>query len=132
MAGRIQANMLTIQIQAYDYIFQKNESAYKVFNERNVILNDIIQKAMTEINEPELSQQLSDIRKDIVDYNNYFESVVKLIKSRNDEVTNVLVPKGTEVVKLISDTMHQSYNKGQIDVAYRAGSVLKNPLMIYK
>ncbi|MDI5835759.1 methyl-accepting chemotaxis protein [Shewanella xiamenensis] len=128
MAGRIQANMLTIQIQAYDYIFQKNESAYKVFNERNVILNDIIQKAMTEINEPELSQQLSDIRKDIVDYNNYFESVVKLIKSRNDEVTNVLVPKGTEVVKLISDTMHQSYNKGQIDVAYRAGSVLESVL----
>lgn len=128
MAGRVQANMLTIQIQAYDYIFQKKESAYKVFNERNVIVNDIIQKAMTDINDPELSQQISDIRKDIVDYNSYFESVVKLIKSRNDEVTNVLVPNGSEVVKLISDAMHQSFNKGQIEVAYRAGSVLESVL----
>lgn len=51
MAGRIQANMLTIQIQAYDYIFQNKESAYKQFNDRNATVNDVIQKAMTEVSD---------------------------------------------------------------------------------
>lgn len=128
MAGRIQANMLTIQIQAYDYIFQNKESAYKQFNDRNATVNDVIQKAMTEVSDPELSQQIADIRKNIVDYNSYFDSIVKLIKLRNDEATNVLVPKGIEIVALASDTMHHSFNKGQIEVAYRAGEVLESVL----
>lgn len=103
LAGRIQANMLLVRLNALKYIQESSTETLASYRERLEKLKIFLTEGRKEITSPRRAELIKKSYELVNQYQSGFESVVKLIIERNDVVLNRLDPAGAAMVEAFHD-----------------------------
>ena len=129
LAGRVQANMLLVRLFAKDYILNHSPEAIEKFKDRFAALEELVATAETEIQKPERAQKVRVIVKEIQNYDQAFDQVVKYMAQRDKVVSEELDPNGLGMRKIMSEIMDSAYQDKEPDAAFYAGDVQESLLL---
>ena len=129
LAGRVQANMLTMRLSVLSFLNTRSESSIEQFDQRRDKMETFLAEAKVEIQEPTRAQLVSEVASEVNVYKNGFSSVVDLFADRNKIVSNDLDPAGLAMRKATTDIINSAYTDGDPDAAYYASRVQENLLL---
>lgn len=129
LAGRVQANMLMIRLDAKDYILKNNDNAIRDFKARFEKLEEFVKEAEQEIHKPERAKLVAYVVGAIEDYNSAFDRVVEIMQQRNRVVSERLDPNGLAMRQRMTNIMESAYEDGDADAAFYAGRVQESLLL---
>ena len=129
LAGRVQANMLIVRLEANKYLKEQSDEAIDIFHERYDTLEALVKTAEAEIIEPERAKDIKSIAEHIGDYEKAFNQVVKHMDERTDVVSKALVPSGAKMVETMNRIMELAYDDNEANVVFYAAEVLESTLI---
>lgn len=127
--GRVQANILEARLAALKYI--KNHDQQNI-----TALNTRINSALTLI-EDVLNSHIDDghkgefvsIERQLKQYQQGFQQVIRLVEQRNQLVKEKLDPAGLNMRKAVSNIMNRAATEDDLDVAISAGTLQQHLLL---
>jgi methyl-accepting chemotaxis protein len=112
LAGRIQANMLMVRLNALKYLKTSTPEVLAEYGERLNKMEGFLDEAKKEIQNPKRASDIRDAIGLVKEYKDGFEEVVKLIALRNEVVTNDLNPSGQEMRETMSAMLDYTEDNG--------------------
>ena len=129
LSGRIQANMLMVRMNVKDYIITNSEKDLQQYGEYLSKMQDLLNDAKQEIQQPDRASLIADVSKAMVSYQNAFDKTVDLIVERKILYDSRLVPNGERMRVAIDDIIKSAYQDGDSEAAYHAGHVQQKMLI---
>ena len=129
LSGRIQANMLMVRMNVKDYIITNSEKDLQQYSEYLSKMQDLLNDAKQEIQQPDRASLIADVSKAMVSYQNAFDKTVDLIVERKILYDSRLVPNGERMRVAIDDIIKSAYQDGDSEAAYHAGHVQQKMLI---
>lgn len=129
LAGRVQANMLIVRLDAKDFILKGSEEAIEGFNQRYATLHDLVEQARGEIQKPERAEKIAFIATSIKDYDKGFKKIVRFMEKRNEVVANELDPNGLAMRERVTEIMESAHRDKDTQAAYLAGRLQESVLL---
>ena len=129
LAGRVQANMLTMRLSVLSFLNTRSESSIEQFGQRRDKMETFLAEAKVEIQNPKRAQLVSEVASEVDVYKKGFSSVVDLFADRNKIVSNDLDPAGVAMRQATTDIINSAYSDGDADAAYYASRVQENLLL---
>lgn len=129
LAGRVQANMLMVQLYAKDYILEHNEQTIAALKERFSLLEDLVAQADKEIQKPERAEKVDLIAGSMGQYNQAFGRIVALMERRNKVVYEQLDPNGLAMRQAMTRIMESAYQDEDPEAAFLAGQAQESLLL---
>jgi len=129
LAGRVQANMLLMRLSVVSFINTRSEESIKQFEDRHTKMDDFLQLAKVEIQEPSRAKLVSEVISEVKVYEDGFSSVVDLYKQRNEIVSSRLDPVGLAMRQSATKIIESAYKDGDPDAAFYASRVQEHLLL---
>ncbi|MAC48245.1 MAG: chemotaxis protein [Oceanospirillum sp.] len=129
LAGRVQANMLMVQLYAKDYILEHNEQTIAALKERFSLLEDLVAQADKEIQKPERAEKVDLVLGSMEQYNLAFGKIVALMERRNKVVYEQLDPNGLAMRQAMTRIMESAYQDEDPEAAFLAGQAQESLLL---
>ena len=126
--GRVQANMLYVELEATDYILHQDADSLADFRERADNALSLIDVTLELVDDTERRAEIEAMRDDITSYIEAFERIVPLYERRNEGVDR-LNQLGPEMERALTRVMESAMEDGDADAAYNAGVNLRNLLL---
>ncbi|CAG9295264.1 HAMP domain-containing methyl-accepting chemotaxis protein [Celerinatantimonas diazotrophica] len=123
LSSRLFANMLMVRMNVKDYLITKNDKDFKEYNRFYAIMQDYLQKAKRDIQNPKRAALISNVDSLVSEYEKSFNQVVNLVKKRNEVEEQLLLPNGDKMRTLINDILESAYQSGDKEAAYYASHV---------
>ncbi|PKF60337.1 hypothetical protein CW745_15440 [Psychromonas sp. psych-6C06] len=129
LAGRLQANMLMVRLNALKYLKLPTEQVLDEYHQRFEKMESFLDEAKVEIQNPERAQNVQESTSLVKEYKDGFEEVVKLIAYRNKIVENELNPTGKKMRQLISNLREYANDAGLESTQYAIAKASENVLL---
>ncbi|MDD9303105.1 MAG: methyl-accepting chemotaxis protein [Desulfobacter sp.] len=129
LVGRLQANMLTVEMNVKDYLISGSNEALADFEERWKKVAAFQAQAQQEIQAPKRAALIDEIEAALGNYRKGVDQVVNFKNQRNHLVNEVLSVKGPSMEKALTGIMVSAEKDGDSTAAYQAGIVLKHMLL---
>ncbi|GAA0783397.1 methyl-accepting chemotaxis protein [Marinobacterium sediminicola] len=121
LAGRVQANMLMVELEANRFMVEQTEEAIELFNERFELLQELSAEAQREIQKPERASKVALVAKELGNYEKAFETVERTVDKRNELLNTILNVHGLKMRQLMTEFTQQAEQKGDARAVYLAG-----------
>ncbi|KZN64143.1 HAMP domain-containing methyl-accepting chemotaxis protein [Pseudoalteromonas luteoviolacea] len=108
LAGRIQANLLEVRLQAGKYLKHQSPAAIDQFNQRLALLEQLMAEANTQFQDPAQLQVIERSQQQVERYKKSFGKIVALFERRHQLVNDVLNVRGPQLDNLLSDMIRNS------------------------
>lgn len=128
LAGRVQANMLIVRLQANKYLIDNSDEAIDGFHDRFKTLQELVEQAETEIHKPDRAKDVAEIAEHVGEYQQAFDDITEQMAERNSNVSELIVPAGGVMVQSMNDIMESAYEDDRANVVFYASKVLENTL----
>jgi methyl-accepting chemotaxis protein len=129
LAGEMETEMLIVRLHARGYLHKPVAATVDDFDKSFKTLRESVDKALTEIKDPERVVLVKSIYENVSDYNKAFQKVVGFMHEREQVVSKDLDPNGMAMRTVMSEIMKASYDEGDPDGAYFAGQVQEAVLL---
>lgn len=129
LAGRVQANMLMVELEANRFLTLQTEETVDVFNERFDLVQELSAEATREINDPERARMVELIVHELGNYEKAFDSVVRTVNKRNELLNEVLVVQGLKMRQIMTDIIERSQQSGNDAALYYASRAQESLLL---
>ncbi|WP_086930152.1 HAMP domain-containing methyl-accepting chemotaxis protein [Agarilytica rhodophyticola] len=129
LAGRVQANMLSMRLSVLKFINTRSQAAIDEFELRSKKMKKFLQEAKSEIQEPSRARLVKDVDSEVDDYINAFEKVVSLYEKRNALVSDQLDPSGLEMRKVVSNIIVSSNDDNNAQASFYASQLQEHLLL---
>ncbi len=129
LAGRVQANMLMMRLAVLNYVNTQSDDYVEQYDERKVLMQEFLQEAKTEIQDPSRAALVSNIVSEVDNYDQGFQQVVKLFKDRNEIVKQKLDPNGLEMRKSLSAIIVSAYEDRDTEASFLAAQLQEHLLL---
>ncbi|MCF2858852.1 methyl-accepting chemotaxis protein [Pseudoalteromonas sp. SMS1] len=114
LAGRIQANLLEVRLQAGKYLKHQSPNAISQFNQRLTLLEQLMSDAKNQFQDPAQLQVISRSQQQVERYKKSFENIVSLFERRHRIVDEVLNQRGPQLDSLLSSMIRNSQSLDDI------------------
>lgn len=121
LAGRVQANMLMVELEANRFMSEQTEDAVDLFNERFELLKQLSADAQQEIQKPERARKVEVIVDEIGNYEKAFETVERTVNKRNEILNEVMNVQGLKMRQLMTEFTEAAQSQGDTQAVYLAG-----------
>ncbi|MBB1485102.1 methyl-accepting chemotaxis protein [Oceanospirillum sediminis] len=128
LAGRVQANMLSMRLAVLGFINTRSDSALETFETRKNKMEQFLEQARVEIQKPERAALIREASQEVQTYESAFSDVVSLFRERNKVVSSRLDPAGLAMRVSLTDIMHSAYRDDDASAAYLAGLAQESAL----
>jgi methyl-accepting chemotaxis protein len=118
LAGRIQANMLMVRLNALKYLKTSTPKVLAEYNERLEKMESFLEKAKAEMKDPKRATSIISASELVQDYKKGVNEVVKLIAFRNTVVNEELNPSGQKMREKMSAILNYTEEKGNKNSHY--------------
>lgn len=125
LAGELQANMLMVRMNVKNYLIAQDERSLQDYKNYLSKMNDLLQQAKDDIQEPSRVQLIQSISSSVITYQNAFDNVTRLIEQRNTAHDQRLIPSGEKMRRQIDNLIQSEYNNGNTEAVYDASQVQK-------
>jgi len=129
LMGRVQASMLMVRMNAKDYFITGSQKDIEEFNSYYKEVEEFIQIAQKEINNPKRAKIVDEIDQKLDDYKDGFDKIQKFMFQRNDLVNNKINVIGKKSEQLFTELMKSAHDEKDELVAYEAGLALRSLLL---
>lgn len=129
LAGRVQANMLTMRLSVLSFLNTREQFSIDQFNQRRENMETFLTEAKAEIKNPKRAQLITEVSSEVGLYKAGFSKVITLFSDRNKIVSNDLDPAGLAMRKATTDIINSAYKDGDPDAAYYASRVQEDLLL---
>ena len=129
LAGRVQANMLTMRLSVLSFLNTRSPSAIEQFDQRREKMDTFLAEAKIEIQNPKRAPLVREAASEVSQYTNAFATVVSLFSERNKVVSKDLTPAGLAMRKANTDIINSAYKDGDPDAAFYASRVQEHLLL---
>lgn len=129
LAGILQTNMLTVQMNVKDYL---NTGSDKDLNEYNTYLkkmNSTLVESQEEINKPERAELINNVVNELYIYEEKFKMLQKLRQERENIVLNFLDKQGPIMEKNLTEILVTAEDSGDMPAAYETSLAMKHLLL---
>lgn len=125
LAGELQANMLMVRMNVKNYLIAQDEKSLQDYKNYLSKMNDLLQQAKDDIQEPSRVQLIQSISSSVITYQNAFDNVTRLIEQRNTAHDQRLIPSGEKMRRQIDNLIQSVYDNGNTEAVYDASQVQK-------
>ena len=129
LAGRVQANLLTMRLAVLNYVNTQSEHAIKQYDERKAKMQQFLQQAQTEIQNPERAALVNRIVAETDSYTEGFSNVVNQFAKRNQIVAQQLDPNGLAMREALSDIIVSAYEDQDTQASFLAAQLQEHLLL---
>jgi len=129
LAGRVQANMLMVRMSAVKYFKEPTVENINSFNSYFDKTEGFIQMALKEIKHPRRAPKVKELNIEFEHYRDDFNQVIKLMKKRNEIVSNNLDTNGKKIEQLLTSVMVSAEKDGDIEASMEAGHGIRALLL---
>ncbi len=129
LAGRVQANMLTMRLAVLSFINTRSDAAIQTFDERRAKMKEFLELASVEIQEPSRARLVQEAKTEVQSYENAFSDVVDLFKERNNVVSSRLDPSGLGMRVALTDIMLSANKDNDASATFTAGVAQEHVLL---
>ena len=129
LAGRVQANMLSMRLAVLSFINTRSDSALETFEVRKNKMKQFLEQARVEIQKPERAALIREASQEVQTYESAFSDVVSLFRERNKVVSSRLDPAGLAMRVSLTDIMHSAHRDDDASAAYLAGLAQESVLL---
>ncbi|MBR9827630.1 MAG: methyl-accepting chemotaxis protein [Oceanospirillales bacterium] len=121
LAGRVQANMLMIELEANQFLVEQTQDSVDKFNEHFNLLKELSATASREIQKPERARNVALVVSEIDNYEGAFETVVRTVEARNVLLNDVLNVSGLKMRQLMTEFVETEQQQGNTQAVYLGG-----------
>ncbi len=129
LSSRVQANMLSMRLAVLSFINTRSDADIQVFNERRDTVNEYLDKAIIEIQQPSRLSLIKEVKQEVLSYEKAFSEVIKLFQQRNNIVAAQLDPSGLAMRKALTDIMLSANRDNDTSAAVLAGIAQEHLLL---
>lgn len=129
LAGRVQANMLMVQLEANAFLAQQTEEAVDMFNERFELLKELTSDAQSEIQKPERARNVELVASEVDNYESAFESAVEAVNERNRLLEDILNVEGLNMRVQLTEMITAANRRGDSVLSYEAARAQEHLLL---
>ncbi|MAC47083.1 MAG: chemotaxis protein [Oceanospirillum sp.] len=129
LSSRVQANMLSTRLAVLSFINTRSDADIQVFNERRDTMNEYLDKAIIEIQQPSRLSLIKEVKQEVLSYEKAFSEVIKLFQQRNNIVAAQLDPSGLAMRKALTDIMLSANRDNDTSAAVLAGIAQEHLLL---
>lgn len=129
LAGRVQANMLSMRLAALSFINTGSGASIQEFDERRDNMKEFLELASVEIQEPSRARLVKEARSEVQSYETAFADVVNLFKERNNVVSSRLDPSGLGMRVALTDIMLSANRDNDASATFTAGVAQEHVLL---
>jgi len=129
LAGRVQANMLMVELEANRFLTLQTEEIVDVFNKRFDLVQELSAEATREIKDPERARMVELVVQELGNYEKAFDSVVRTVNKRNELLNEVLVVQGLKMRQIMTDIIERSQQSGNDAALYYASRAQESLLL---
>lgn len=129
LAGRVQANMLSMRLAVLSFINTRSDAALATFESRKEKMEAFLEQARSEIQQPQRAALVREASQEVKIYESAFAEVVTLFRERNSVVSSDLDPAGLVMRKSLTDIMRSAYDDNDASAAYLAGVAQESLLL---
>lgn len=129
LAGRLQANMLTVHLDALEYLETPTPELLNEYKQRFKQMNVFLEEAKKEIREPNRAKNIKEAANLIMDYEKGFLDIVNLIAQRDKIVKNELDPSGVAMGKTMSEMLDYANNSHMENFEYEIAKTTETALL---
>jgi len=129
LAGRLQANMLLVRLNALKYLKVSNKEVLDEYHDRFQKMESFLDEAQRQIKNPQRAKNIQESIELVKDYKDGFEEVVKLIAHRNKIVELDLNPSGVDMRKTMSKLQKYADDYDLEDAHYPIAKVAETVLL---
>ncbi len=121
LAGRVQANMLMVELEANRFMSEQTEEAVDLFNERFNLLKELSAEAQREIQKPERARKVELVVDEVGNYEKAFDTVERSVHKRNEILDDVLNVQGLKMRQVMTEFTETAQRQGDTQAVYLAG-----------
>ncbi|WP_051261667.1 HAMP domain-containing methyl-accepting chemotaxis protein [Desulfovibrio inopinatus] len=130
LSSRMQADMLMVRMNVKDFILKGKEESFKRYKEYLSSLDTLLEQAKNNITAPESALKIEKSINNIQTYRDYFSRIVELQRKYTALFDGILAKQGPVLHQTMSSVMQESYNLGNTELTYLAGSALEQLLLV--
>ncbi|WP_201350101.1 methyl-accepting chemotaxis protein [Neptunomonas japonica] len=129
LAGRVQANLLIVRLDALKYLKQQSPENVNDFNKRLALLKTLLNEASLEIEQPTRAPLIKSAIISIREYEEGFNKVQEYFQHRNEIVKDSLDPNGLQMRKNVTDIITSAYKDNDTQATYYASRAQEQLLL---
>jgi len=129
LAGRVQANMLSMRLAVLSYINTQSDKSVAQFQERKSKMYEFLHEAEKEIQQPERAALIQRIVSEVEGYEHGFKEVIRLFGERNQIVEDYLDPNGLTMRQALSDIIVSAYTDDDSEASFLAAQLQERLLL---
>jgi methyl-accepting chemotaxis protein len=129
LSSQLLANMLMVRMNVKDYLINNNSKDIEEYDVYLTKMETLLKKAKKEINQTDRAILVRNISDEITLYKSTFQTVVSLIDSRNNVVTEQLDPNGLTMRKAMTAIILSAYQDNDVSASYKASQVQEKLLL---
>ncbi|MBC8062719.1 MAG: MCP four helix bundle domain-containing protein, partial [Clostridiaceae bacterium] len=109
LVARIESNLLYCRIAFKGYVDTGDVSQEKEFKNRYEKMAQLITESKEKVKDTERTKKIDYTEEQAKKYNNEFDNILKLRSKKDDIYNNILITKGDEMVKNLTQIMNSSF-----------------------
>ena len=129
LAGRLQANMLMVRMNAKDFIQTGSEKDIQQFSDYVEKMNGFLEEAQKEIQNPKRAAKIDLVTDEMDKYEKAFARIKEIREERDAIVKKGLRGYGPSMEKNLTKIMSSAREDNDADASYEAGMVLRHMLL---
>ncbi|WP_028302741.1 HAMP domain-containing methyl-accepting chemotaxis protein [Oceanospirillum maris] len=129
LAGRVQANMLSMRLAAFGFINTGDSKRINEYQQRKQATDTFLDQAKKEITSSERARLISQIQSEIQDYDKGFNTFIGLYHQRHDIVGQRLDPNGLAMRQAITDIINSAHTDQDAEATFYAATVEEHLLL---
>jgi methyl-accepting chemotaxis protein len=129
LTGRIQANMLTVRMNAKTFLISSDMDQVKQLEENIGKTDEFVKQAKERIKNEERAKRIAKIEQDVDEYRDVFSKVTMLVQQRNQFLNEVLNVEGPKIEKDLTEIMTSAERDKDVIASFRSGMAVRNLLL---
>ncbi|ESP94084.1 MULTISPECIES: HAMP domain-containing methyl-accepting chemotaxis protein [Pseudoalteromonas] len=125
LAGRIQANLLEVRLQAIKYLKHQSDANIAQFDQRLELLETLLDKAQAQYSDTSQLSIITDSQKQIERYERSFRQVITLYERRHQIVNSTLNKQGPELDNQLRTMMDNAQSIEEVNKISALRSLLQ-------
>lgn len=129
LAGRVQANMLLVELDANRFMAEPSEDVVEQFNERFGLLKELSAEAQRDILKPERAAKVALVAEEVEHYEKAFETVKRTVRQREALLNDVMNQQGAKMRRLMTEFTDMAQRRDDAQAVYLAGRAQESLLL---
>ncbi len=129
LMSNLQENMLMVRMNVKDFLIRGDEKEKEEFDHYFTLVDEQIDAAHNQIQDPERAQLVDQIDEALVTYGEHFDKVVELQARRDEVVLNGMDSVGPRIEQNLTDILSSAREDGDMTAAYYASLALRNLML---